>query len=299
MANGVLDKEKIMAINGKLNIIAEKINDSVPSTHELFERGDISAIIALAKEQAEGATYIDVNIGMRDPALMEELIRSIQSQVALPLSIDTPSPAIAERALKVYDAAKAGGKKPLLNSISLGRLEMFELMRIQPFKAILMSSERLVNGETVPNSQAEDVFEAAQQIYAHAKRHHLENDDMFFDPTIAPVGSDYQGLTRMTVEGIGRIGKEPQFRGCHMSVGLSNFTVQIPSKTQSGAWVKTPLENAFLTLTVPRGLDYCVGSTKKKYEFLSDDHPAMIALNDILRLDGFDIITRVQEFYNS
>lgn len=288
-----------MAINGKLNIIAEKINDSVPSTHELFEKGDIQAIINLAREQAEGATYIDVNIGMHDPALMDELIRSIQAEVNLPLSIDTPSPEIAERALKVYDPAKANGNKPLLNSISLGRLDMFDLLKIQPFKAILMSSERIQENETVQNSLPQDVLEAARQIYEHAKKLGFVNDDIIFDPTIAPVGSDFQGLTRMTVEGIGLIGKHEAFKGCHMSVGLSNFTVQIPSKTQSGALVKTPLENAFLTLTVPRGLDYCVGSTKKKYEFLPEDHPAMIALNDIMKLDGFDVIMRVQEFYNS
>ena len=288
-----------MAINGKLNIIAEKINDSVPSTHELFEKGDIQAIINLAREQAEGATYIDVNIGMHDPALMDELIRSIQSQVNLPLSIDTPSPEIAERALKVYDPAKANGNKPLLNSISLGRLEMFDLLKIQPFKTLLMSSERIQDNETVQNSLPQDVLDAARQIYEHAKKHGIINDDIIFDPTIAPVGSDFQGLTRMTVDGIGLIGKHETFKGCHMSVGLSNFTVQIPSKTQSGAFVKTPLENAFLTLTVPRGLDFCVGSTKKKYEFLAEDHPAMVAMNDIMKLDGFDIIMRVQEFYNS
>jgi 5-methyltetrahydrofolate--homocysteine methyltransferase len=288
-----------MAINGKLNIIAEKINDSVPSTHELFEKGDIQAIINLAREQAEGATYIDVNIGMNDPSLMDELIKSIQAEVSLPLSIDTPSPEIAERALKVYDPAKAKGLKPLLNSISLGRLEMFELLKIQPFKTLLMASERIQDHETVQNTQAQDVLDAAIQIYAHAQKHGITNDDIIFDPTIAPVGSDFQGLTRMTVDGIGLIGKYEAFKGCHMSVGLSNFTVQIPSKTQSGAFVKTPLENAFLTLTVPRGLDFCVGSTKKKYEFLADDHPAMIALNDIMQLDGFDIIMRVQDFYNS
>jgi len=288
-----------MAINGKLNIIAEKINDSVPSTHELFAKGDIPAIIALAREQAEGATYIDVNIGMNDPSLMEELITSIQNQVDLPLSIDTPSPEIAERALKVYDPAKAKGMKPLLNSISLGRLEMFDLLKIQPFRTLLMASERLEGSETVQNCVSRDVLEAARQIYEHAQKHGITNDDIIFDPTIAPVGSDFQGLTRMTVEGIALIGKHETFKGCHMSVGLSNFTVQIPSKTQSGALVKTPLENAFLTLTVPNGLDYCVGSTKKKYEFLPEDHPAMIAMNDIMKLEGFDVIMRVQEFYNS
>ncbi|TAN37622.1 MAG: dihydropteroate synthase DHPS [Verrucomicrobia bacterium] len=288
-----------MAINGKLNIIAEKINDSVPSTHELFEKGDMAAIINLAVEQAAGATYIDVNIGPRDPALIEELVRVIQSKVNVPLSIDTPSAAIAERALKVYDPAKAGGRKPLLNSISLGRLEMFDLLKIQPCKLILMASERHLNGATAQNATAEDVHEAARQMLAHAKKHGLTNDDMIFDSTIAPIGSDYQGLTKMTVNGIGLIGSDPQFKGCHMSVGLSNFTVQLPSKTQSGALVKTPLENAFLTLAVPRGLDYCVGNTKKKYEFLQPDHPAMQTLSAVMKLEGYDILMRVQDFYNN
>ena len=49
-----------------LKIIAEKINDSVPSTHKLFEAGDFEGLVNLAKTQAEeGAEYIDVNIGLR------------------------------------------------------------------------------------------------------------------------------------------------------------------------------------------------------------------------------------------
>ena len=63
-----------MNITG-LTIIGESINDSVPSTHALFEENNMDGIVALARSQAEkGAAYIDVNIGSRAPGFMAELV---------------------------------------------------------------------------------------------------------------------------------------------------------------------------------------------------------------------------------
>ncbi len=59
-----------MAIPG-ITIIGESINDSVPSTRELLDRGDIAGPVASARKQAEeGALYIDVNVGPRPPEVM-------------------------------------------------------------------------------------------------------------------------------------------------------------------------------------------------------------------------------------
>jgi 5-methyltetrahydrofolate--homocysteine methyltransferase len=289
-----------MAMNGRLNIIAEKINDSVPSTHDLFEQGKIDEIVNIAKEQAEqGARYIDVNIGPRDPRLMVELVKSIQGQITLPLSIDTPSYEIAELALKAYDPAKAGGEKPILNSIGPKRLQMFDLLKIQPCKVIMIVNEKEDEGKAVVCTEAVHVVEAAHQMYAHAQKHNICNDNIIFDPSIAPISTDMKGLTRMTVNAVESIGHTPLFKGCHMSVGLSNFTVMMPSKTKSGQLVKTPLENAFLTLTVPKGLDHVIGSSKKKYDFLPEDHPAMQTVSKLLGLTGMEALKTVRQFYNS
>ncbi|MCK5675095.1 MAG: hypothetical protein KAH95_17075, partial [Spirochaetales bacterium] len=103
----------------KLNIIAEKINDSVPGTHKLFEADDFEGIVALAKLQADqGASYIDVNIGPRPPKLMIELVKAIQNIVSVPLCIDSPDIKIQDAGLSAYDPKKAGGAIPLINSIS-------------------------------------------------------------------------------------------------------------------------------------------------------------------------------------
>ena len=83
-----------------------------------------------------------------------------------------------------------------------------------------------------------------------------------------------------------------------MSVGLSNFTVMLPSKKKDGSPVKGPLESAFLTLAIPYGLDMIIGSTVRKYELLSEGHPALVCLQDILKLQGLETLMRLKQFYS-
>jgi len=80
-------------------------------------------------------------------------------------------------------------------------------------------------------------------------------------------------------------------------VGLSNFTVMLPSKRADGSPVKGPLESAFLTKVMPLGLDMVIGSVKRSYEVLPPEHPAMVCLEECLKLDGFDVPMRVRDFY--
>ncbi len=290
-----------MTVSG-LTIIGESINDSVPSTKKLFDEGDIPGILELARGQdVRGAGYIDVNIGARAPELMADLVRRIQSVTAKPLSIDTPDPAIAEAGLRTYDPARAGGASPILNSISPLRRTMLELWGVRPFIPILMVSERLAPGEEGgrPNRTAEETAETARALLAEARRRvpGFANDRAILDPGIAPIGSDCDGQLKRVLESLALIHSDPSFAGVHMSVGLSNFTVMLPSKRSDGTPVKGPLESAFLTLAMPLGLDMIIGSTVRKYEILPPGHPARTCLEDILKLEGMDTLARLMEFY--
>ncbi len=82
-------------------------------------------------------------------------------------------------------------------------------------------------------------------------------------------------------------------------MGLSNFTVMLPSKRPDGSPVKGALESALLTKAMPLGLDTVIGSVKRNYQRLAPDHPAMVCLEDCLRLSGFDVLMRVREFYTT
>lgn len=281
-----------------LTIIGESINDSVPSTKKLYEAGDIAGLKELARSQDEGgAGYIDVNVGKRSPEFLAEMVRHVQSVTAKPLSIDTPDPVMAEAALKAYDLKRAGGKIPVLNSISPLRTQMFDLKKIVAFKPILLVTERNENGTGHPNHTADETYATAKQMLAEAGKHGIPVSDCIIDAGISPIGADSDGQFQRLMKSIRMIHDDAQFKGVHMSVGLSNFTVMLPPKRADGSPTKGPLESAFLTMAMPLGMDHVIGSVKRKYETLAPDHPAMQCLTDCLKLEGFDVIMRVQEFY--
>jgi hypothetical protein len=72
----------------------------------------------------------------------------------------------------------------------------------------------------------------------------------------------------------------------------------LPPKRKDGSPVKSALESAFLTKVMPLGLDIVIGSVTRNYEILPAYHPALVCLEDCLRLDGFEVIGRLREFYS-
>jgi 5-methyltetrahydrofolate--homocysteine methyltransferase len=283
-----------------LTLIGESINDSVPPTHLLFDSNDFAGIQQLARFQAErGAAYLDVNVGLRDPGYMAEVVRAIQEAVSIPLSLDSPDCDLLCGALGAYDPRKAGGMKPIINSISELRTEIFDLLEIQGFRAILMSSERMEDGEGRANRSGEEVHRSARTLFkiAASPPYDFAADDLIVDPSLAPIGADFEGYTQMALNGMLAVNEDPEMKGVHMSVGLSNFSVMLPRERKSGGAVKTPLECALLTLAIPRGLDHIIGSVRKNYEILSDDHPALIAVKEAVARQGYEVVERIQQFY--
>jgi cobalamin-dependent methionine synthase I len=288
-----------MSVPG-LTIVGESINDSVPSTHKLFEENNIEGIVELARVQAEkGAAYIDVNVGSRSPAFMAEVVRRIQEHVSFPLSIDTPDPAIAAAGLEAYNVQRAQNQKPILNSISEARLEMFDLYAIQPFRPILLVTEGMNEAsEMVMNKSAEQIHATAKSIVriARTRAAELTNDQILLDPGIMPIGSDSKGDFKRLMDAMALLHGDNDLAGVGMSVGLSNFTQMLPPKKGDGSPVKSPLESAFLTMAMPLGLNTVIGSVNRKYTILKDEDPAMQCLRDVLKLEGINIIMRVMMY---
>ena len=284
-----------MAIPG-LTIIGESINDSVPSTHALFEANDLAGIVQLAKSQAElGAAYVDVNVGLRAPAFMAEMVRAIQRVTDKPLSIDSPDAALARAGLEACDPSRG---TPLLNSISPLRLEMFDLLAVRAFRPVLLATEYVKDGVEAPCTTPEETYAAAQLLLQTARSRGLANADCIIDPGISPLAADTEGHLRRLMGALRLIHDDPDFAGVHLSVGLSNFTVMLPAKRADGSPVKAPLASAFLTRAMPLGLDTVIGSVKSPYALLPEGHPALQCFDECLAAEGFDVLMRVQEFYS-
>jgi cobalamin-dependent methionine synthase I len=285
-----------MSIPG-LTIIGETINDSVPSTHVLFEENNLDGIVDLARQQAEkGAAYIDVNVGPRTPGFMAAVVRKIQEQIPLPLSIDTPDAAIAAAGLEAYSVERAGNRMPILNSISEARLEMFDMYAKHPFIPVLLITEGMNDsGEMMLNRTAGQIHATAKSMVGIARQRipHVTNDRLILDPGIMPIGSDSKGDFRRLMGAMALIHQDNDLAGVNMSVGLSNFTAMLPSKRGDGSPVKGPLESAFLTLAMPMGLNFIIGSVKRQYSLLTDENPALQCVKDVLKLEGVEAVMRV------
>jgi len=232
---------------------------------------------------------------------MAEVVHRIQEHITLPLSIDTPDPELAAAGLYAYDPARAGNRKPILNSISGARLEMFDIYARQPFLPILLVTEGQDEaGAMVMNKSAAQNHATARSMVRIARERTggVPNAELILDPGISPIASDMNGDLRRLIDAMTLIHEDEELAGVNMSLGLSNFTQMLPSKKADGSPVKGPLESAFLTIAMPLGLNMVIGSVNRKYALLQEDHPAMQCVREALTLEGFDVIMRVMAYYS-
>jgi cobalamin-dependent methionine synthase I len=288
--------------NYPLIIIGERINPGFKSVKALLDADDFAGIQQVALKQAQaGARYLDVNLGPRavgDPAFVRAVVKAVQEVTDTPLCFDFPEPSVQKVCLECYDAGLAKGRKPLVNSVAETRWEIFDLLRIQPFKVILMASERVENGVGRPNKTAAELAAVAKRMTAKVLAETpLTPDDIFIDVSIRALAADTEGLVRMGIDGIRSIGSDPAMKGVHISGAISNLTQQLPAKTAGGEDLKSLLERAFLTLTVPHGLDALVGTPWKDHSPLPPDHPVLVGLQEIIELKGYDALRRLRKLY--
>ena len=291
-----------------IRIIGERINPGFKSTKALFDNQDIAGIQALAVRQAEaGASWLNVNIGARaltEPQWMADVIRAIQEVVTVPLSFDFPSRKVQEICLQSYDAAKAGGQLPIVNSITEHRWDLMDLYGRFKFKVILMASERMEDVDGVStaksNKTADDIYATARRGALRLMRDHgMPADDIFIDMSVSAIIADTERLNRGTVDAINLIGQDAELSGVHMMGGLSNVGQQLPPKAVDGSDLKHSLENAFLTLTVPHGFDTVLGTPWRGYAPLPEDHYVLQAYRNFLEQSGSNALRAVRKFYKA
>ena len=75
-------------------------------------------------QQDKGAHILDVNVGLPDideVAMMEKVVKELQSVTSLPLQIDTVDGKAMERAMRIYNG------KPMINSVNGKQVSMDEV----------------------------------------------------------------------------------------------------------------------------------------------------------------------------
>ncbi|HEY3331745.1 MAG TPA: dihydropteroate synthase [Capsulimonadaceae bacterium] len=292
-----------MSIPG-LTIIGERINPGYASSKVLIDNRDLAGIQQLAINQTKkGAQYLTLNVGelgLHEPDYVVEVTKAIQEVSPLPISFDYPNKLVQEFCLNTYDASKANGAKPIVNSVSELRWDMLDVLSIQPAKVVLMASERLEDGKPIKNVTAEEIASTANRMATRvlAGGYGLVADDLIIDVSLCPLATDTEGEIKRAIDAIRLIGADPAMKGVHMLVGLSNVGIMLPKEAADGSRLNVKVESAFLTMTVPYGLDMVLGTPGRDYKLLPEDDFVYQIFQETINADGYDALICLRQMYS-
>ena len=226
-----------------ITVVGERIN---PTGKKRFQQAlreqDMNYILEQAVSQAEaGAQILDVNVGapgVDEPALMEQVVKALQSVVSLPLQLDSSHADALERGLRVDNGT------PIVNSVN-GEPEVLEkvLPLCKKYGAAVVG---LAIDQKGIQPGAEDRVAIARRIKEAALAAGIPQEDLYID-CLTLTASAQQKDVLATVEALHTCKTE---LGVRTILGVSNISFGLPCRTY--------LNTTFLTMAMYAGLDLAI-----------------------------------------
>lgn len=224
-------------------IIGERINPTGKSKFKQALRDhNLDYILQEGvNQQDHGAHVLDVNVGLPEidePAMMEEVVKELQSVIDLPLQIDTSDLTAMERALRLYNG------KPLVNSVN-GKEESMRSVfpLVKKYGGVVVALALDEGG--IPDT-AEGRIQIAKKIYRTAAEYGISPDDILIDALCLTVSSDSKGALT-TLETLRRVRDELHGKTI---LGVSNISFGLPQREIINA--------AFFTMAMQDGLSAAI-----------------------------------------
>lgn len=224
-------------------LIGERINPTGKSRFKQALRDhDLEYILREGvSQQDHGAHVLDVNVGLPEideVAMMEEVVKELQSIIDLPLQIDTSNIEAMERAMRIYNG------KPLINSVNGKRESMkavFPLVKKYGGVVVALTLDE----KGIPDT-AEGRIEVAKKIYKTAAEYGIAKKDILIDALCLTVSSDSKGALT-TLETLRRVRDELHGKTI---LGVSNISFGLPQREIINA--------TFFSLAMQNGLNAAI-----------------------------------------
>ncbi len=239
-------------------IVGERCNaNGSRKFKELLLAEDYDSMVQLAKEQAkEGAHILDLcvaYVGRDEVRDMREVMKRFNTQVTLPLMIDSTEYKVIEEALKMC----AG--RAIINSINLedGEERMRKVLPLcRKYGAAVIA---LTIDEAGMAKTREKKFEVAKRIHDLAiGKYGMREEDLIFDTLTFTLGSGDEEFRKAgieTIEAIRLIKKE--FPKSYVLLGVSNISFGL------NVHARHVLNSVFLHYAIQEGLDLSIVNAQK------------------------------------
>ena len=220
-------------------IIGERINPTGKKKFkEALKNEDMDYILKEAiTQQDKGAHILDVNVGLPDideVAMMEKVVKELQSVTSLPLQIDTVDGKAMERAMRIYNG------KPMINSVNGKQVSMDEVFPlIRKYGGVVVGLT--IDEEGIPKD-AEGRVRVAGKIINEAAKYGIDKKDIVIDVLTMTISSEKDGAM-VTLEALKRVREE---FGVRTVLGVSNISFGLP---------RSPIVNSyFYAMAMQNGL---------------------------------------------
>ncbi|MGI6041122.1 MAG: homocysteine S-methyltransferase family protein [Candidatus Alectryocaccobium sp.] len=192
-------------------------------------------------EQEKGVQVIDVNVGLPEIDEAEMLTKAVcelQAVIDLPLQIDTSDPIAMEQALRRYNG------KAMINSVSGKQSVMDAIFPLAKKYGGLIVALTL-DDDGIP-STVEGRMKIAEKILNEAYKYGIDKKDIIFDPLAMTISADPDSAN-VTLACIKKIREE---LGCHTSLGVSNVSFGLPSRSM--------VNSTFFSIAMHNGLSAAI-----------------------------------------
>ncbi len=268
-------------------LIGERTNaNGSKMFRELLLKEDWEGMVAMGRDQVrEQAHMLDVCVayaGRAEASDMRELVTRFNTQISIPLVLDTTEAPVIEEALQ-----RIAGKA-VVNSINLEDGEerlarVVDLCKRYGAAVIALTIDEKGMAKTVSEKLA-----VAQRIYELAVRKHgLKPHDLIFDMLTFTLGSgeeEFRKSAMETLEAIRLVKKElPEV---HTSLGVSNVSFGLDAR------LRHALNSVFLHHAVEAGLDMAIVHASKIMPLFKLDERARELCRQLIfderRFEGHD-----------
>lgn len=278
-------------------IVGERTNANGSKLfRDLLAKEDFEGMVEIAKDQVkEGAHILDVCTAFvnRDEIKdMTKYIKKLNTQVNLPLMIDSTESPVIEKALELI------GGKALINSINLedGEERVKKVCPIaKEFGAALIA---LTIDEDGMAKTANKKLEIARRIYKLAKEQYgIKTKDLIFDTLTFTLGSGDEEFRKAgieTLEGIRLIKNE--FKEVKTILGISNISFGL------SPLARQVLNSVFTHEAVSKGLDLAIVNSKKilpLFKIPEDQKNTALDLIYDRRQDGYDPLIKFMSLFEN
>lgn len=224
-------------------VIGERINPTGKKRfQQALKEADMEYILNVGlSEQEQGAHILDVNVGIPEvdePALMEQVVKELQSVTELPLQLDSSDPEALARSMRIYNG------KPLINSVN-GKQAVMDAVfpLVKKYGGVVVCL--CIGEEGIPET-AEGRVEVARKIVEEAARYGIPKKDLLVDTLCMTISSDPHGALE-TLKATKKVRTE---LGVKTVLGVSNISFGLPRRELINA--------AFFTMAMENGLNAAI-----------------------------------------